>query len=163
MDGAEEYTVDMLLEEILKYKSYFGENGGVTVSGGEPLLQIEFVIELFKRLKEYHIHTACDTSGITFQPSNSKNVELHERLLEVTDLVLLDIKHIDPLEHKRLTGFDNENILAFARFLSIHNQPMWIRHVIIPTITLNEVYLKKLKKFIDSLNTVENLVPSGRV
>lgn len=132
-------------------------DGGVTASGGEPLFQIDFVIELFQELKRLGIHTACDTSGATFHKEDKENVEKHIKLLEVTDLFLLDIKHIDPLEHKKLTGVDNKNILNFAKFLSDHNKEMWIRHVIIPGITLNEVYLRKLREFIDSLKTVEKI------
>lgn len=151
------YTVEELLEEILKYKSYITPNGGVTVTGGEPLLQIDFICELFKRLKSEGIHTACDTSGITFHPTQLDNVRKHEKLLSVTDLFLLDIKHIDNEKHKLLTGVENENILAFARFLSEHNKSMWIRHVLIPKITGNDKDLLRLKKFINELKSVEKI------
>lgn len=116
------YTVEDLLEEILKYRSYITPDGGVTATGGEPLLQMEFIYELFKRLKAEGIHTACDTSGITFQSKNRSNVNRHKKLLEVTDLFLLDIKHIDNAKHKQLTGVENTNILEFARFLSRHHK-----------------------------------------
>ncbi|MDE5545911.1 MAG: pyruvate formate lyase-activating protein, partial [Anaeroplasmataceae bacterium] len=156
-DNAKLYSVEELLEEILKYQSYFGEHGGVTVSGGEPLLQIDFIIELFTQLKKLNIHTACDTSGVTFHKEDKENVKKHLELLKVTDLFLLDIKHIDNEEHKKLTKVGNENILEFARFLSDHHKSMWIRHVIVPGITLDKVYLKKLKQFIDTLNGVEKI------
>ncbi|MDE6661260.1 MAG: pyruvate formate lyase-activating protein [Anaeroplasmataceae bacterium] len=151
------YTVDELVEEILQYKSYFGSDGGVTVSGGEPLLQIDFIIELFKKLKEFHIHTACDTSGITFNKEDEVSLAKHLELLEVCDLFLLDIKHINDEEHKKLTKVGNKNILEFAKFLSAHKKKMWIRHVIVPGITLNKEYLKELRAFIDTLDSVEKV------
>ncbi|MCM1196484.1 MAG: radical SAM protein, partial [Roseburia sp.] len=156
-DNADLYTVDELIEEILKYQSYFSEGGGVTASGGEPLLQIEFIIELFKKLKELNIHTACDTSGVTFNKEDKNSLSKHLKLLEVCDLFLLDIKHIDSKEHKKLTKMGNQNVLDFARFLSDHNKKMWIRHVIVPGITLNEKYLKELYLFIDTLKGVEKV------
>ncbi|MDE6413793.1 MAG: pyruvate formate lyase-activating protein [Anaeroplasmataceae bacterium] len=156
-DNAKLYSVDELIEEILKYQSYFGSDGGVTASGGEPLLQMDFIIELFKRLKELKIHTACDTSGVTFHKEDKENISKHLELLKVTDLFLLDIKHIDDNEHKKLTRVSNVNILDFARFLSEHHKPMWIRHVIVPGITLNEDYLKRLRQFIDTLDGVEKI------
>ncbi|MDE5856676.1 MAG: pyruvate formate lyase-activating protein [Anaeroplasmataceae bacterium] len=156
-DNANLYSVDELIEEILKYQSYFGEDGGVTASGGEPLLQIDFIIELFKRLKKLNIHTACDTSGITFNKEDKESLSRHLKLLEVTDLFLLDIKHIDNEEHKKLTRVGNQNILDFARFLSEHKKKMWIRHVIVPGITLNEKYLRELRSFIDTLDCVEKV------
>lgn len=156
-DGSNIYSVEELLKEILKYRSYFGKTGGVTASGGEPLLQIEFVTELFTLLKKEGIHTACDTSGITFDPSNAQNVQLHHQLLEVTDLFLLDLKQIDPIKHKQLTGRDNSNILEFARYLSSHHKKMWIRHVLIPKITSEKGDLEKLRDFISTLKTVEKI------
>lgn len=151
------YTVEELLEEILKYRSYITPDGGVTATGGEPLLQMEFIYELFKRLKAQGIHTACDTSGITFQSKNRSNVNRHKKLLEVTDLFLLDIKHIDNTKHKQLTGVENTNILEFARFLSRHHKKMWIRHVLIPNITGNDEDLLRLKNFIKELEGVEKI------
>ena len=157
MSNSDLYTVDELVDEICKYKSYFGENGGVTASGGEPLLQIDFIIQLFKKLKKLHIHTACDTSGITFDSSNPKNVAKHLELLKVTDLFLLDIKHMNEEKHTKLTGKGNKDILSFARFLSDQGKPIWIRHVVIPGITLIEEDLLELRKFIRELNTVEHI------
>ncbi len=151
------FTIDELFEEIMKYKSYIVPDGGVTASGGEPLLQIEFIIALFERLKKFNIHTAVDTSGITFQPNSVESIRLHEKLAEVTDLFLLDIKHIDNEAHQRLTGVENKNILAFARFLSKHHKKIWIRHVLIPHITLDEAALIGLREFIQELDTVERV------
>jgi pyruvate formate lyase activating enzyme len=156
-DGAKEYTVDEILNNALKYKGYFKNGGGVTVSGGEPLMQIDFVIELFKKLKEYNIHTAIDTSGIIYNKDNPNVIEKLDELNKYTDLFLLDIKHIDDIEHVKLTGLSNKNILEYAKYLSDSNKKMWIRHVLVPGITLNDEYLKRTKEFIDTLNNVEKI------
>lgn len=154
MAGAKEYEVEETVKEALKYRRYFGANGGITVTGGEPLLQLDFVIELMKAFKKEGIHTACDTSGATFHSQDRKK---YEELIAYTDLFLLDIKHIDSKEHKALTGMTNEHILAFARFLSDHGIPMWIRHVIVPGITLKDEYLIALKEFVATLSTVQKI------
>lgn len=140
-----------------KYKNYWRKNGkpngGITVSGGEPLLQIDFVTEFFKYAKEKGVHTTLDSSGSAFtreEPFFSKFNEL----LKYTDLVMLDIKHIDDEEHRKLTGHTNKNILDCARYLSEQGIPMWIRHVLVPGITDNDEYLKKTREFIDTLDTV---------
>lgn len=126
-------------------------NGGVTVSGGEPLLQAKFVIELFKKLKDIGIHTALDTSGSLPISDTIKE------LLQHTDLVLLDIKHIDNEKCINLTGAPNTNTLNFAKYLSENKIPMWIRQVLIPTITDDEKDLLKLKQFISNLKNVEKV------
>lgn len=154
--AGKKYTPADVVKEALKYKSYI-KSGGVTVSGGEPLMQPEFVAELFRLLKAEGIHTALDTSGITFDKDNPQSVEGHLSVLRYTDLVLLDIKHIDGEQHKALTGFSNENTLAFARYLSENGKKIWIRHVLVPDITDNDEYLHKLKRFIDGLSTVERV------
>lgn len=148
-----EYSVDDIVNEILKYKNYY-KNGGVTISGGEPLLQIDFVIEIFKKLKKYNMHTAIDTSGITF---NVNQIEKFDELNKYTDLYLLDIKEIDEKKHIKLTGKSNKNILEFAQYLSKNNKKVWIRHVIVPTINLDKDDLIKTKEFIDTLNNVERV------
>ena len=150
------YSPREVATEALKYKNYI-KSGGVTVSGGEPLLQIEFVTELFKILKEHGIHTALDTSGVTFNPKDEKSVERHAELLKYTDLVLLDIKHIDDSGHKKLTNHSNRNILEFARYLSETGKDMWIRHVLVTGITDNDAYLNKLAEFIKTLKTVKKV------
>ena len=155
--GGEEYTVEAVIERALRYKNYFGDNGGVTVTGGEPLAQMDFVIELFKQLKAKGIHTCIDTSGIMFQPTSEKSVEKHKELLKVTDLFLLDIKHIDDEACKKLTGQSNQNTLAFAQFLSEHNKPIWIRQVLVPGITDGKETLQKTRAFIETLQTVERI------
>ena len=128
--------------------------GGITVTGGEPLLQIDFVTELFKLAREKKIHTALDTSGITFYTSNT---EKFDDLLKYTDLVLLDIKHIDEDEHKKLTGHSNKNILEFAKYLSDNKKPMWVRHVVVPGITFKQEYLFELGKFLKDLKNITAL------
>ncbi|MBQ9246392.1 pyruvate formate lyase-activating protein [bacterium] len=145
------------VEEILnKYDSIkeFLKNGGITVTGGEPLVQTDFVTKLFKRAKEKGIHTAIDTSGILFDKNNTEKID---ELIKYTDLVLLDIKHIDDNEHKMLTEHSNKNVLEFAKYLSDKKVPMWIRHVIVPTINDKEEYLIKLGKFLKQLNNVQAL------
>lgn len=147
----------MSVEEIIKkYEGVkeFVKSGGITVTGGEPLLQIEFVTELFKEAKLKNIHTALDTSGILFNPSDTSAID---NLLMYTDLVLLDIKHIDDSEHRKLTGASNKNILAFARYLSDKQIPVWIRHVVVKGLTLDEKYLKELGHFIGTLKNVKAL------
>ena len=155
--GGKEYEAQEIVERAWKYKNYFGEKGGVTVTGGEPLLQIDFVIELFTLLKEKGLHTCVDTSGFTFRAGDEACVEKHRKLLAVTDLVLLDIKHIDDEACKKLTGKSNENTLAFAKFLSENNKPIWIRQVLVPNLTDNDQSLKRTRDFIDTLNTVERV------
>lgn len=147
------YTVAQVLEKYDGVKE-FVQSGGITVTGGEPLLQIDFVTELFKAANARKIHTALDTSGITF---NRDNTEKIDELLKYTDLVLLDIKHINDEEHKKLTGLSNRNILDFARYLSEKSKPVWIRHVVVPGITFNEGYLKELGKFLSSLKNIKAL------
>ena len=144
-------SVDELFEKILKYKSYLMPNGGFTASGGEPLLQPYFLISLFRKLKKVGIHTAIDTSGMI------EITDTIKELLSLTDLVLLDIKHIHPEKCKDLVGFSNEKELAFAKYLSENNIPIWIRQVIIPGVTDNKEDLLSLKDFISSLNTVEKV------
>ena len=154
MFAGKDYTVEQLLSEIRKYRHYFGSDGGVTVSGGEPLAQIDFVTKLFKMLKAENIHTCIDTSGALFNPINAQK---YEELLKYTDLVLLDIKHIDSAKHKLLTGFDNVNILEFARFLNKLNKPVWIRHVLVPTLTDDIQSLNELKAFLTTLDNIKKV------
>ncbi len=146
------YTSKELLEKILKYKNYFiASGGGVTVSGGEPLLQHKFLIELFTSLKKENINTAIDTSGIVDLTDDMK------KLIDLTDLFLLDIKCINDEICKKLTGVSNKKELAFAKYLSDINKPMWIRQVIVPTITDRTEDLQNLKEFISTLNSVKKI------
>lgn len=155
--GGQAYEVDLLVNRILRYKNYFGEKGGVTLSGGEPLVQIEFVTELLEKLKQNGVHTCIDTSGITFNEESKESVRKHEELLKFVDLVLLDIKHIDDEACKVLTGHGNKNTLAFAKFLSDQGKKIWIRQVLVPGITDGEDSLKRTRAFIDTLSTVEKV------
>ncbi len=154
MDNAELHDVDDIVKGSLRYKNYWSNNGGVTISGGEPLLQIDFVIELLKKFKENNVNTALDTSGCLF---NEKDIAKYEELIKYVDLFLLDIKHINNEEHVKLTGKENKNILSFAKFLSDHNKDIWIRHVLVPGITLNKIYLEELRDFIKTLKTVKKI------
>lgn len=152
--GGTEYSVEDVVSRAVKYKNYYKNGGGVTVSGGEPLMQAEFVAELFKLLKENGINTALDTSGITFTDAAKEKIDA---VLENCDLVMLDIKHIDDEEHKKLCGLSNTNSLNFAKYLSKKGIKTWIRHVLVPNITDDDTYLKQLKSFIDELTTVEKV------
>lgn len=156
MTDGDEYSADELIEKALRYKAYWGDEGGITVSGGEPLLQTEFLLELFKKAKEKGINTCIDTSGAPYteeEPFYSRFTEL----MKYTDLVMLDIKHIDPEGHKILTKCDNSNILALARKLSDMGVRMWIRHVLVPERNDKDEYLIKLRGFIDTLDTVDKV------
>lgn len=126
-------------------------NGGVTISGGEPLLQIDFIINLLKRLKSLDIHTCIDTSGMLSLTDKVKEV------ISLTDLFLLDIKHINPEKCKELVGFSNEKELAFAREVSNQGKDLWIRQVLIPTLTDDPKDLETLRNFISSLRTVKKV------
>ena len=150
--NGEERSVNDLLNEIVRYKSYYGQKGGVTVSGGEPLLQIDFVTELLKQAKSRGINTAVDTSGFTFDISNDEVVKKHELLDEYVDLYLLDIKHIDDDRHKSLTGVHNQNTLNYAKWLSSRGKRIWIRHVLVPSLTDDDESLIKLSEFIKTIN-----------
>jgi pyruvate formate lyase activating enzyme len=150
----------MSVEDIIKdYQSYkpFLRGGGLTVTGGEPLLQIDFLISLFEAAKVKNIHTCIDTSGITYQQGNLPYIKKLNQLMNVTDLVLLDIKHIDPKEHIELTGQPNDGILAFASYLEQRSMPVWIRHVIVPTITDKKEYLFQLGYFLGGLSNIKAL------
>ena len=135
----------------MRYKNYIHPKGGVTVTGGEPLLQVHFLIELFTKLKNVGIHTCIDTSGMVSITDDIK------KLLSLTDLVLLDIKHIDDEKCKNLVGFSNKLELEFAKYLSNNNIPIWIRQVLIPGYTDDENDLLKLKDFLSTLKTVEKI------
>ena len=156
MQSGTPYTADELIEKALKYRTYWGSKGGITVSGGEPLLQIDFLTELFQKAKEKGTHTTLDTSGNPFsreEPFWGK----FQKLMEVTDLVMLDIKQIDEEQHRILTGCTNQNILDMARYLSDIRKPVWIRHVLVPGRSDRDEYLEKLHAFIHTLENVERV------
>lgn len=155
-DGGELMTPEEVLKKALRYKTYWKEKGGITVSGGEALLQIDFVTELFRLAKEKGVNTCLDTSGNPFsleEPFKSK----FDELMKYTDLFMLDIKHMDDAAHRKLTGQTNQNILEMAAYLSDHGKAMWIRHVLVPGITTEEDELHRLRSFLDTLKTVERV------
>lgn len=135
----------------------FYKGGGITVTGGEPLLQIDFLIDFFTIAKKDNVHTCIDSSGIAFHPENAPYIEKLDQLMGLTDLVMLDIKHIDSEKHKELTAQPNENILAFAKYLNERNVDMWIRHVIVPGITDDDKYLFDLGYFIGQFTNLKAL------
>lgn len=156
MEEGELKTADELLTQALRYKTYWKKGGGITVSGGEPLLQIDFLIEFFTKAKAKGVHTTLDTSGNPFtrqEPFFSKFNEL----MKVTDLVMLDIKQIDNAKHKELTGWNNENILDMAEYLSEINKPVWIRHVLVPGGSDDDELLIRLDEFIKTLKNVDRV------
>ncbi|MBD9261800.1 MAG: pyruvate formate lyase-activating protein [Prevotella sp.] len=152
----EEWYADDLLDKAERFRSYWGDKGGITVSGGEALLQIDFLLELFEKAHQRGINTCLDTSAQLF---TQKGVffEKFERLMQVTDTILLDIKHIDDEEHRKLTRHSNQNILDCARYLSDIKKPVWIRHVLIPGITDKDEYLVRLRDFLSTLHNIERI------
>ena len=143
-----------IIDRYNRNKAFYS-NGGITVTGGEPLVQIDFLIELFQLAKQQSIHTCIDTSGITYNPNNLEYLNKLDQLMKYTDLVMLDIKHIDSLKHQELTKHDNKNILLFAKYLEEKNIPLWIRHVIVPTISDDPNDLKELGRFIGKLKNLK--------
>lgn len=156
IDSGKEYTAADILENACRYRRYWGKNGGITASGGEPLLQIDFLNELFSLAKQRGINTALDTAGEPFtikEPFFTK----WKKLMSVTDLVILDIKHIDEQQHIQMTGKSCQNILKMAKMLSDIGKPMWIRHVLVPTLNDDDKYLLELSCFLSTLQTVEKI------
>lgn len=146
------YIIEQYERNISFYKG-----GGITVTGGEPLMQVDFLTELFTLAKEKNIHTCIDTSGIAFNPDNAALMAKMDRLMELTDLVMLDIKHIDPEKHLELTAQPNTNILKFAEYLNQRKVDMWIRHVVVPGITDDDEYLFQLGYFIGQFDNLKAL------
>ena len=155
-ERAMELSAREIIDKAVKYKPYWKDEGGITVSGGEPLLQIDFLSELFELAKQKGISTCIDTSCQPFT-RNEPFFGKFKRLMESTDLLLCDIKHIDPLEHIKLTGMPNDNILDMLSYLSSIKKPIWIRHVLVPEITDRDEYLYKTRSFIDSLSNVKKV------
>lgn len=153
-NGGTQMTADEILQKADSVREFL-RGGGITATGGEPLLQLDFLIELFKTAKtKYKFHTCLDTSGIVFHDNNRATFD---ELIKYTDLVMLDIKHIDPEQHKLLTNQKLDNVLAFAKYLADNNIPIWIRHVVVPGITLDEKYLYRLGRFLATLKTLKAL------
>ena len=153
IENASILSSDELLKQYNKNKAFY-KNGGITVTGGEPLMQLDFVIDLFKKAKKENIHTCLDTSGICF---NNNDIDKYLELIKYTDLVMLDIKHIDNEMHKKMTGHENTSILNFAKFLDENNIHMYIRHVVVEDYTDTPEHLIKLGEFIGTLKNVKAL------
>lgn len=152
----EKITPDEVLQEFNKNRSFYSK-GGITVTGGEPLLQVDFLTELFKKAKAENIHTCIDTSGITYNTDNPAYMQKLDELMKYTDLVMLDIKHIDPESHKKLTSKDNSRVLDFAKYLETKKIPLWVRHIIIEGYTDKPEDLRKLGEFIGKLKNLKAL------
>ncbi|MCR4691629.1 MAG: pyruvate formate lyase-activating protein [Lachnospiraceae bacterium] len=157
MNGGTEMTPEYIIEQYERNKPFYQNGGGLTVTGGEPLMQPDFMIDLFTLAKEKGIHTCIDTSGIAYKKDNPAIIEKLDRLMPLTDLVMLDIKHIDPEKHKDLTQQPNDGILAFCSYLQEKNVDMWIRHVVVPGITDDDKYLYDLGYFIGQFTNLKAL------
>ena len=157
MDGGTMMEPSEIIEQYEKNRPFYANGGGLTVTGGEPLMQPDFLIELFSLAKEKNIHTCIDSSGIAFHPQNEAFMAKMDKLMSITDLVMLDIKHIDPEKHKELTQQPNENILKFAAYLDDKHVDMWIRHVVVPGITDDDKYLFELGYFIGQFGNLKAL------
>ncbi len=155
-EGGYEVSPEEIFRQAMRYRPYWKKTGGITVSGGEPLLQLEFVTELFRLAKEKGVTTAIDTAGEPFT-HGEPFLSAFEQLLPLTDLFLLDIKHIDPVKHIALVGASNVNTLTLAAFLSERGVRMWIRHVLVPGVTTDEADLWRLSEFIALLKTVDRV------
>lgn len=155
--GGTPYTVKELIDQAVDYRDYWGDDGGITISGGEPLLQIDFILELFKEAKKLGIHTAIDTCGAPFT-KDEPFYSVYDELMQFTDLILMDIKHINNEFHKTYTMAENTSILEMARDLSERKIPMWIRHVLVPEHSDFDEDLEALSQFIQSLgDSVKNV------
>lgn len=147
------YSVKEVLNKMKNYIPYMrASGGGITVTGGEPLMQIDFLTELFKACKELDMHTAIDTNG--FIEINSDKLD---RLMDYTDLVLLSIKHMDPEIHKKITGHTNECTLKFAEYLKLKNIPVWLRYVVVPGLTDDTESLYDLRNFVNNHPNIEKV------
>ena len=155
-EGGYEATPEEIFRQALRYRPYWKQKGGITVSGGEPLLQIAFVTELFRLAKAKGVNTVIDTAGEPFT-YDEPFFSAFEQLLPLTDLFLLDIKHMDDEKHRALTGVSNESALALARFLAERGVRMWIRHVLVPGWTTDSDDLRRLSEFIAGLGTVDRV------
>ena len=151
--GGREVTAEELMKEYDSYKEFL-KSGGITATGGEPLAQPEFLAELFALAKSKGVHTCLDTSAGVYDPAHHEKID---EALKYTDLVMLDIKHIDNEEHKWLTGKGNRNILAFAEHIRDMGIPVWIRHVVVPGITDKYEELFALGEFLSTLSNIKAL------
>lgn len=157
MTAGELMEPQYIYEQYVKNEPFYQNGGGLTVTGGEPLMQVDFLIDLFTLLKEHGVHTCIDTSGIVYTKGNVELIKKLDKLMELTDLVMLDIKHIDPVKHKEITSQPNEGILAFAEYVSEKGVELWIRHVVVPDLTDDDEYLYKLGYFVGGLKMLKAL------
>ncbi len=160
LSGGEMRTAKDLVDDYFKYEPFL-KGGGITATGGEPLLQLDFLIELFEEARGRGVHTCLDTSGITFNPDSPEIMSKFDRLMAVTDLIMLDIKHIDPDEHIKLVKQPNTNIFKFLRYINDIGKTIWIRHVLVPGITYIDEYLDRLGYFLGEFRqiTVVDVLP----
>ena len=156
-EGGTEWSPEKLFQHVWRYRNYWGKKGGITVSGGEPLRQMDFLTKFFQLARAKGVHTALDTAGQPFQPDDPAYLAAFDTLMASTSLVILDLKEIDPEKHRQLTGRDNANILAMARHISDLGVPLWIRHVLVPGLTDDEEGLRRTADFIRSLKTVQRV------
>lgn len=156
MTGGTMMDPEYIIEQYKRNQGFY-RGGGITVTGGEPLMQVDFLIDLFTLAKQDGIHTCIDSSGIAFKPGNTAFIEKLDKLMELTDLVMLDIKHIDPIKHKELTEQPNDGILSFAAYLNERGVDMWIRHVVVPGYTDDDKYLYDLGYFIGQFSNLKAL------
>lgn len=151
-----QYTAEEIIDKFERNRAFY-KTGGITATGGEPMLQLDFLIELFSLAKQHGINTCLDTSGAVFNPADSEKTEKIDRLASLCDLVMLDIKHIDDDAHRKLTGHTNKNILAFAKYLDKKGVRLRIRHVIVPEITYDEAQLRRLGRFLRDFKNLEKI------
>lgn len=156
MNGGTLMEAEEIFEQYKRNEPFY-KGGGITVTGGEPLMQVDFLIDLFTIAKANNVHTCIDTSGIAYKPTNTAFIEKLDKLMTLTDLVMLDIKHIDPAKHLELTKQPNEGILAFVSYLEEKGVDMWIRHVVVPGITDDDKYLFDLGYFIGQFKNLKAL------
>ena len=141
-------SVDDVVNKVLRYKNYISKNGGVTFSGGEPLLQSEFVYECCKRLKEENIHICVDTSGVC---------EVYEELIDLVDLFIVDVKSVDSKEYEYITGRSMDEYNKFMELIQKKNKKIWIRQVIVPFLNDDEKHVEDLVKYVKDLKNVEKV------
>ncbi len=156
MSEGKKMSPEELIQDTLRDRAYWGKKGGITVSGGEPLMQLDFLIDLFTLAKKEGVNTCIDTAGGPFK-SSGEWFEKFQKLMGVTDILLMDIKHIDLEEHIKLTGQPNDNIIEMFRYLDSIDKPIWIRHVLVPTISDKDEYLTRTRDFIRTLHNVERV------
>lgn len=149
-------TPEEAYKKLIRYKPYWRDNGGVTISGGEPLAQLDFIIELSRLFHNEGISVAIDTSGATFNMSDAY-LKKFDELLQVSDLFLLDIKAVDSSLHKKITGKDNKNVLELFSYLDKKNYPIWVRHVLVPTLSDNDERLRETHEFLSQFKNIRRV------